>query len=219
MLASARDRVCAANVSFAIVDYNAPLPFLDASFDAVLSGLTFLQDRSSALAEAARVLAPGGRVALAMWGPSYGEVRMMSRARRSLGQPPYPSAAPGRAVRRLERSGFSSVQRRDLRLAPRFASVEDYLTYRRGFGLPRGSTVAEHERLLEALRREALAATAADGSLTLDWKVTVLTADRPPTRTLRPGRLSARSQIRSLDHRTSIGHGRRTEHDQRSSHP
>ena len=180
MLATARDRVSSANVSFAIVDYNAPLPFLDVSFDVVLSGLTYVQDKSRALTEVARVLKPGGRIALAMWGPFYGEVRMMSRARRSLGRPPFPSAAPGRAARRLGQSGFRSVTRRDLKLTPRFASIDDYLAYRRGFGIPRGSTPAQHERLLNALHREALAASAPDGSLTLDWTVTLITARKQP---------------------------------------
>jgi len=45
------------------------LPFEDASFDAVVSqfGLMFFQDRTRALQEMARVLAPGGRVAVAVW--------------------------------------------------------------------------------------------------------------------------------------------------------
>jgi SAM-dependent methyltransferase len=51
---------------------NAPadsLPFEAGSFDAVVSqfGLMFFQDRSAALREMIRVLAPGGRVAVAVW--------------------------------------------------------------------------------------------------------------------------------------------------------
>ncbi|HEX6699986.1 MAG TPA: hypothetical protein VF101_04580 [Gaiellaceae bacterium] len=100
----------------------------------------------------------------------------MSRARRVLGQPAFPSAAPGRAVRRLERAGFERIERRDLELAPRFASVDEYITYRRGFGIPLGSTPAQHDRYLEALRDEASRIAAPDGSLTLGWKVVVITA-------------------------------------------
>lgn len=45
------------------------LPYQTASFDAVISqfGLMFFQDRQTALAEIMRVLAPGGRVAIAVW--------------------------------------------------------------------------------------------------------------------------------------------------------
>jgi SAM-dependent methyltransferase len=179
MLAVARRKLDAADASFVIVDYNAPYPFLDGSFDVVLSGLTYVQDDPRAVSEAVRVLRPGGRLALAMWGTYYGEVRLMSKARRALGRPPYPSAAPGRAVQRLRHAGLRRVVRRDLALAPRFDSVEDYITYRRGFGVPLGSTRAQHDRYLEALRREAAAVTNDDGSLTLDWTVVVLTASRP----------------------------------------
>ena len=80
MLEIARRSVRDTNASFAIVDYTAPLPFLDASFDVVLSALTYLQNSRQALEEVARVLRPGGRVALAMWGTYYGEVRLMSKA-------------------------------------------------------------------------------------------------------------------------------------------
>jgi SAM-dependent methyltransferase len=179
MLEVARESVGRPGVSFALVDYNEPLPFLDRTFDVVLSGLTYVQNRTESLAEVGRVLEPGGRLALAMWGTYYGEVRMMSAARRALGLPPYPSAAPGRAVRRLERAGFRRIERRDFELAPRFASVDDYLRYRRGFGVPVGSTRAQHERYLEALRAEAASAADGDGTLTLGWTVTLLTASRP----------------------------------------
>src|SRR5215470_422814 len=47
------------------------LPFPDKSFDAVVSqfGLMFFADRAGALREMWRVLRPGGRLALAVWGP------------------------------------------------------------------------------------------------------------------------------------------------------
>jgi SAM-dependent methyltransferase len=46
------------------------LPYPDASFDAVVSqfGLMFFADRTRALREMLRVLKPGGRVAVAVWG-------------------------------------------------------------------------------------------------------------------------------------------------------
>lgn len=45
------------------------LPFADAAFDVVVSqfGLMFFQDRPEAIREMLRVLAPGGRLAIAVW--------------------------------------------------------------------------------------------------------------------------------------------------------
>jgi ubiquinone/menaquinone biosynthesis C-methylase UbiE len=47
------------------------LPFAGASFDAVVSqfALMFISDPTTAVSEMRRVLAPGGRLALAVWGP------------------------------------------------------------------------------------------------------------------------------------------------------
>jgi SAM-dependent methyltransferase len=47
------------------------LPFADATFDAVVGAfvLNHLPDADAAVAEAARVLAPGGRIAVAVWEP------------------------------------------------------------------------------------------------------------------------------------------------------
>lgn len=129
------------NVSYLILDYGSPLPFLDKSFTVVLSGLTYLQDSAAALGEVVRVLRPGGRLALSMWGSSYHEKRIMDAALESVAGRRFPAAAPGRAVRRLELRGLQSVRRADLELTHRFASVEDYIAYRRGFGKP---TVLRH---------------------------------------------------------------------------
>ena len=47
------------------------MPFPDATFDVVFcsQGLQYFSDRQAAMNEMARVLVPGGRVALVVWGP------------------------------------------------------------------------------------------------------------------------------------------------------
>jgi ubiquinone/menaquinone biosynthesis C-methylase UbiE len=46
------------------------MPFSDGAFDTVIcqQGLQFFPDKAAALQEMARVLAPGGRLALSVWG-------------------------------------------------------------------------------------------------------------------------------------------------------
>jgi ubiquinone/menaquinone biosynthesis C-methylase UbiE len=169
----------ATNVSYLMLDYGSPFPFLDGSFTVVLSGLTYLQDSAAALGEVERVLRPGGRLALSMWGSSYHEKRIMDAALESVAGQRFPGASPARAVRRLERRGFRSVRRTDLELTNRFAGVDDYIAYRRGFGKPTAWTTSLYERFLQALHREASKTAASDGSFDLGWTQTVITAGRP----------------------------------------
>ena len=73
MLVGARRRAAEAklaNIRFEIVDMEA-LPFADAAFDRVLCrfGIMFSPSADVALAEARRVLVPGGRAAYMVWGP------------------------------------------------------------------------------------------------------------------------------------------------------
>ena len=169
----------APNVSYLRLDYSSPFPFLDGSFTVVLSGLTYLQDSAAPLDEVVRVLRPGGRLALSMWGTSYHEKRIMDAALQAVAGQRFPRAAPGRAVRRLESRGFRSVRRTDVELTNRFAGVDDYIAYRRGFGKPIVWTTSLYERFLGALHREASKTVASDGSFDLGWTQTVITARRP----------------------------------------
>jgi SAM-dependent methyltransferase len=176
MLSVARDRLGTAPGRICLVlDYLAPWPFLDATFDVVMSNLTYVQNSVAALREAARVLRPGGRVAIAMWGRYYDEVRRMSAARKTLGLPRLPSAAPGRAERHLRCAGFLGVQSEEIDLETRFDTVADYLTYRRAFGTPVGTSGREHERYLNVLGRHAADDADDGGALTIGWRITILT--------------------------------------------
>jgi len=166
------------NVSFVLVDYSRPLPFLDASFDVVLSGLTYVQDANDQVKELARVLRPGGRIAFTMWGPKYHELTLLSDALEAIGRPRIPPPSAPRAMQRLRRAGFRRIERRDLALTNRFADVDEYIAYRRGFGKPAGVTRAFYERYLRAIRRRAADDAAHDGRLEVGWAITVVSARR-----------------------------------------
>jgi ubiquinone/menaquinone biosynthesis C-methylase UbiE len=165
-------------VGFALVDYSRPLPFLDGSFDVVLSGLTYVQDDNAAVKELRRVLKPRGRVALTMWGARYHELTLLSDALEAIGRPRIPPPSARRAMQRLTRAGFRNVDRRDLDLTNEFESVEEYIEYRRGFGKPSGAPARLYERYLASVRRRAAQDAAPDGRFTLGWTVSVICARR-----------------------------------------
>ncbi|HET7759595.1 MAG TPA: methyltransferase domain-containing protein [Gaiellaceae bacterium] len=166
------------HVRFALVDYGKRLPFLDASFDVVLSGLTYVQDSGAAVQELARVLKPRGRVALTMWGAKYHELTLLSDALESVGRPRIQPPSPARPVQRLERAGLRHVERRDFDVTNRFDSVDEYIEYRRGFGKPVGAASAFYERYIAAIRRRAEADADADGRFELGWTLSVISARR-----------------------------------------
>lgn len=167
------------DVTFAVLNYDEPLPFIDSSFDLVVSNLTYVQESARALKEVHRVLKPGGAVGIGMWGSSYGEVQMANAARARMGWDRFPPAAPGRAARRIAAAGFTRCRRWDLRVAPRFETVDDYLAYRRAFGRPTSLAPRDYNRYLRALGAEASARATEDGTLTLDWALVIITAEKP----------------------------------------
>jgi hypothetical protein len=81
-------------------------------------------------------------------------------------------------VRRLARAGFDAVERVDVELVNEFASVDEYIAYRRGFGIPLGWTSAVYERFLRAVAREAAADADDGGRFPLGWTIVILTARR-----------------------------------------
>ena len=72
MLEQARERVPGGGVRFVTHDLHDRLPFADASFDAVVSGLVLehLRDLSAFFAEARRVLRPAGRAVVSAMHPA-----------------------------------------------------------------------------------------------------------------------------------------------------
>ncbi|MGQ9365984.1 class I SAM-dependent methyltransferase [Azospirillum sp. A39] len=98
------------------------LPFADAAFDAATCrfGLMFVPDAVGALAEARRVLKPGGRIALMVWGPRADNALfdlVGSVVEERLGPDPvhrldalFRFAAPGGLAGVLTRAGFARAE-------------------------------------------------------------------------------------------------------------
>ncbi|HEX3205067.1 MAG TPA: methyltransferase domain-containing protein [Propionibacteriaceae bacterium] len=123
MLAVGGERAAAAgldNVEFLELDAEE-LAFKEASFDAVLSrqGLQFLPDVAGVLARLHSLLKPGGRLAVAVWGPpqtvQFAAPVPLIRAELQLPPPPagipgpFALADPGQLVGLVEAAGFTDV--------------------------------------------------------------------------------------------------------------
>lgn len=129
MVAAALERVAArglTNVGVAQLDLE-DIHQPDDAFDVVLSreGLMFAVDPARALAEIRRVLRPGGRVGVAVWGPrarNPGMGLVLDAASAQMGRPLPPPGVPGpfaledavRLKALLDGAGFTEVTVREL---------------------------------------------------------------------------------------------------------
>ena len=108
------------------------LPFADASFDAVTCryGLMYARDPARALAEAARVVRPGGRIAFMVWGPEQNNTVVFFGVRAAaahLGHPiadadflvPTRFAEPGIVANLMTAAGIEGVRENELIFDPR----------------------------------------------------------------------------------------------------
>ena len=115
------------------------MSFTDNTFDHVISrfGIMFFPDINSGLREMARVLKPGGTLAVAVWGPPNlnSFITLMSQTvaeRLSLPMPPPDSpgifrcAQPGMTAQLLTNTGLSSVLEREVNGEAAFESPEMY---------------------------------------------------------------------------------------------
>lgn len=136
-LAYARKRVAAKSAHFQTGDAQA-LPFDDASFDVATMALviSFIPDPGKAVAEMARVVRPGGRVATYMWDAPGGgfPYHPVMKAARELGFAGQTFSIPGAnvysqsAMRSLwEQAGLTGIETRRIDITVTFADLGDFL--------------------------------------------------------------------------------------------
>lgn len=187
MLAVARRRAQEAglgNIEFVEMDAET-LGFDAASFDAVTCacGLMFLPDVAGTLRGIRRVLKPGGRLAVGVWGDP-AKSPLLTAAGRAVAEyfpsaaPPDPDtpgpfryAQPGSLDRTLREAGFSEVRVESLRMVIECASPADYwcvFTEMAAGVKDRIATLPEADRArLEASVKEQAAAFVENGIVRL----------------------------------------------------
>ena len=151
MVDAARERLQgegAPGVEYRVIDAET-IDLPDASVEAVACrmGYMLMADPAAALRESARVLAPGGRIALAVWSDPvsnpWGALPMQAVAS-ELGAPPAPAGAPGlwaladeaRLKGLLEDAGFQSIRIEKLDDAVEFESAEQWIEVTRRLAGP-----------------------------------------------------------------------------------
>jgi SAM-dependent methyltransferase len=195
----ARSRVADDRLRFEIGDA-AELPLADASVDVAISGLVlnFVPDHGRALREKARVVRPGGTVALYVWDYA-GEMQLMRHFWDAAGEldpkareldegARFPICGPDPLAELFRAAGLGAVATDAIDVPTVFRDFDDYWTpFLGGQGPAPGYCMALPERPRERLR-EALAARlpiAPDGTIRLiarAWAVRGRVAEGAPAR-------------------------------------
>jgi SAM-dependent methyltransferase len=184
------------NVSARVLDLER-IEERDASYDAVLcrEGLMFAVEPGRAAREIARVLRPGGRAALAVWGPRERNPWLglvLDAVGAQIGAPVPPPGVPGpfslgdaEALRRLlAGAGLAGVEVGELPVPLRAASFEEWWARTSALAGPLSAILAAMpEAGVRALRERARAATrayaTASGGLELPGVALVAAGRRP----------------------------------------
>jgi SAM-dependent methyltransferase len=146
----------------AIVGDATALPFADEAFDLVVCSFTlgFVEDRRRAIAEAWRVLAPGGRYALTTWnlipGAYFAFVEEAVRRHGERGEDAFVPSNPGTRYYEdlLLGAGFREVRVATLGLALHFARATDVLEVVRTSGKARALVESQSDDARQRIEAE-----------------------------------------------------------------
>ena len=196
MLELARERAAALglrNMKF-VATSAEELAVDDRDFDAALCrwGLMFVGDLDAAVRRVGQLLAPGGRFATAVWGPSE-KVPMISlgdEAVRELAKlPPPPPGAPGPLKladpgpleRAFAAAGFKDVQVEPINVRFEFESAEAFAEQRRTVSTPFRIMLSKQppelqRRILDALAQAARQYADASGRVRMDNEAILVAA-------------------------------------------
>lgn len=172
------------------------LPYPDGSFEAVVMnfGLLHLSSPESAVGEAFRVLAAGGRFAFTVWSapeqsPGFAAVYQAiekcgdKSVKLPEGPPFFRFSHEAEARRVMEEAGFNVVSSRTLPMTWDLPSADDFFqAFFRGTPRTGGLLRAQSERSLQAIRdevRRAAAAFASGGRLKVPMSSILYVAARP----------------------------------------
>lgn len=171
------------NVDYRVVD--AEQMELDTdSVDGVLcqNGYMLMADPAAALSETRRVLRPGGRLVLAVWGApdrnpwaSIGARLLIERGHMPAPQPGAPGvfslASEERTLGLLEAAGFSTVRTDQVAVRFAFADVDEYVLWATEVGGPLAPVIqglgAEERGTIKAHLQQAFVSFAAKGGYQL----------------------------------------------------
>lgn len=192
----ARARAAHPHAEFTVGDAQA-LPFPDASFDAAVIGFGLLHfpDADQALAEAHRILKPGGRIGFTVWaGPELalgfglviGAIRAHGNPDVSLpqGPPLFRFSDAGECRRALSRIGFADIRVTEVAQVWRFPSADAWIggmerSTVRTAAILRAQTPQALVRIRALLADCARAYQREDGTLELPMPAVLACATRP----------------------------------------
>ncbi|HEX2682109.1 MAG TPA: methyltransferase domain-containing protein [Candidatus Dormibacteraeota bacterium] len=185
MLAIARQRMSEIRGAAAwvcLVDQSESMSLDSDQFDAVLGQFSYVEESPKAMREVLRVLRPGGKLALAVWGPDrlHEEYYLIKAARKILGASPQPRhQSIATIVKDLRSAGFVAAKSRQQFFRGVYADLDSFIAYRDAFPwhtlLDRGFW-ADY---LPAVRAAASAYQDRRGRVILRRSVSFITARRP----------------------------------------
>jgi ubiquinone/menaquinone biosynthesis C-methylase UbiE len=168
------------------------LPLASASFDVVVSqfGLMFFEDRRAALQEMLRMLQPGGRLAVAVWGSldnTPGYAAMADLLQQLFGEQvagalhaPFVLGDSQNLRSLFVDAGMPNAQITTQEGTARFPSIQSWVsTEIKGWTLADVLDEAQYGRLLKEAERALRGFTTADGTVAFSMPAHIVTATKP----------------------------------------